>query len=119
MKTRFYFNGVQIKKEEKGYIRGKIDKIQKYFEKPAILGEIEIEINKRGDYRVELQFKGPGFQFIGEEEADTVQAAFDLVFDELVQQAREEKKKHRTIAKRKAISLKKNISINKGARFKL
>jgi ribosomal subunit interface protein len=117
MKVKFYFNGTEIKGAEKEYIRKKIEKFDKYFKNQTALSEIEIEKDKIGNYRVEFQLKGPGFHFIGEEKAETVQAAFDLVCDKMIQQIREAKEKRQTLNKRKAISLKKEISIDEGARF--
>ena len=117
MKVKFYLNGLKVKERVKNYIRGRVEKLQKYFKDQSVAVEMEIEKDKRGIYRVEIQLKVPGSRYIGDDKAKTIKIAFDSARDGLSDQIRGKKEKRRTIERRGAISIKKKFSIDEGARF--
>ncbi|MEA3273499.1 MAG: ribosome-associated translation inhibitor RaiA [Patescibacteria group bacterium] len=117
MKVKFYLNGLKVKEKVKHYIRVRIAKLQKYFKNQTVSIEMEIEKDKRGIYRVEIQLRVPGSRYIGDAKAKTIKAAFDLARDGLSDQIRRKKEKRQTIERRGAISIKKKFSIDEGARF--
>ena len=103
MKVKFYLNGLRVKDKIKSYIQERASKLQKYFKDQTVSVEIEIEKDKRGIYRVEIQLKVPGSRYIGDDKAKTIKIAFDSARDGLSDQIRGKEEKHRTIERRGTI----------------
>jgi ribosomal subunit interface protein len=79
--------------------------------------EIEIDLDKKGKFRVEVMIDTPRDMFRAEETTDSIEASVDIVTDELQNQMTRLKDRLRTLKKRGALSLKKKIVVDKGARF--
>ena len=118
MKIKYYLNKVKIDKRTKSYIETRVGRLQKYLNKSkSAVVDIEIEMDKKGLFRVEIQIRALGTRYIGDHISKTIEAASDATCDELANQIKKFKNKKRTIQKRGAISLKKKFSIDQGARF--
>lgn len=117
METKYYLKKAEVDSEIKDYIEKKLEKIEKYLNNDSVLASIEIEKEKKGLHRVEIQIKIPGKLYIGNEKAEIIEEAVNLACGELEKQIRRGQKKRRTLQKRAAISIKKKFSIDKIARF--
>lgn len=118
MEIRYYLNGLEVKEETKEYLAVKLRKLQKFLDDGITVVEIEIECDKKGYYRVEAQVRIPGNRYIANNVSETIEAACDLVYDELANQIKRASKKRRTLRKRAEISIKKRFVIDEGARFR-
>jgi len=63
MKVKFYLNGLKVKEKVKNYIRGRVEKLQKYFKDQSVAVEMEIEKDKRGR-EVEIKITEKGQEII-------------------------------------------------------
>ncbi|MFH1559145.1 MAG: ribosome-associated translation inhibitor RaiA [Patescibacteria group bacterium] len=117
MQVKFYQNSLKLDEKTKNYLEQKVQKLQKYLNHRVTIAEIEIDQDKKGYFRVEIQLRTPGQRFIGDETGQTIEAACDLACDELATQIKRTLNKKRTLKKRAQLSLKKKFSIDKSARF--
>ena len=117
MEIKFFQHGIKLTDKTRDYLEEKVTKLEKYLKDGETLAEVEVEKDKKGNFRVEIQIHKPGERYIGDEISETIEAAADVVVDELSRQIRQEKKKKQTIRKRGEISLKKKFSIDENARF--
>jgi ribosomal subunit interface protein len=120
MELRYYFNGNgdEVPETSRTYIEEKLEKLQKFLRGRVTVAEVEIEKDKKGHFRVEVQARIPGSRYIADNIGHTIEEGFDLVFDELVNQINKNTKKIRTLRKRAEISIKKRFVIDEGARFR-
>ena len=79
--------------------------------------EVEVDLDKKGKYRVEVMLHTPRNMFRADNTTESIEASIDLVVDELQAQVTHLKDKLRTLKKRGAISIKKKIVLDEGARF--
>jgi ribosomal subunit interface protein len=114
--TKFLFKGVQIDDRTIDYIEKRLSALDK-FNKDILKTEIEIDLDKKGKFRVEVMIDTPRDMFRAEETTDSIEASVDIVTDELQNQMTRLKDRLRTLKKRGALSLKKKIVVDKGARF--
>lgn len=118
MKIKLYQNQTKVNEDQKEYFETKLNKLQKYLTNESVIAELEIEEDKKGIFRAEIQIKIPGnSRYIADEHGDTPEAAFDQALDELKNQIRRDKEKRRTLQKRANLSIKKKFSIDDKARF--
>lgn len=113
---RFYLRGVKIDEKIQNYIEKKIEVLTKFSEE--VMGvEVEIDRNKKNQFRVEVMLKTPGKLYRSEETAENIQTAIDIVEDELKGQLVRDKDRRLTLRKRGAQSIKKRKVVDKNARF--
>jgi len=117
MKTQFLFQNVTLGKEMMHYISKRLERIEKLVDTASVL-EVEVDIDKKGKYRVEIMVKGPRKQlYRSEETSESVEASTDTVIDDIERQITEAKDKRTVLARRGARSIKKKLTIDKSARF--
>lgn len=113
---RFMYKGVKIDDRTKDYILKRLSQLDKITEK-VLLQEVEIDLDKKGKFRVEVMIKTAYELFRAEETTESVEGSIDLVVDELKAQITKDKEKRQTLMKRGAQSIKKKIVVDKSARF--
>ncbi len=119
MKTQFLFQNVTLGKEMMHYISKRLERIEKLVDTASVL-EVEVDIDKKGKYRVEIMVKGPRKQlYRSEETSESVEASTDTVIDDIERQITEAKDKRTVLARRGARSIKKKLTIDKSARFQM
>lgn len=117
MNIRYLYKDVEIDDRTRDYIEKRIEKLEKISEK-ITLYEVEIDREKNGFFRVEVMTQVPGKIYRAEETTESVEGSIDAVVDELQIQIRRDKEKSRDIRERGARSIKKNMSLDKKARFR-
>lgn len=121
MNVKYLFEGVDVSARTRIYIEKRLEAIERILSgdavKEATIAEVEIDKDKRGEFRVEIMLKTPGNTFRSEDVSDAIENAMDLVQEDLKRQIREGKERSDTLKKRGARSIKKKIVIDKGARF--
>ena len=114
--VRMLFSGVVVSEKTRGYIEKKVDKLNRLWE-DVLKYEVEISSNKKGFFRVEIMAQTLRKLYRAEEEAESIEAATDIVCDQLQIQIKNDKNKMKDLKRRGARSIKKKIVIDKSARF--
>jgi putative sigma-54 modulation protein len=114
--VKFLFKGVEIDERTKNYIEKRISTLDKFMENIQEV-EVEIDLDKKGKFRVEVMAHTPRNIFRADETTASIEASIDIVVDELQEQMTHTKDRLRTLKKRGAISLKKKMVVDEGARF--
>jgi ribosomal subunit interface protein len=113
---RFFFKGVAIDDQTREYIEKRLGTLDKFLDN-IIKSEVEIDLDKKGKFRVEVMVHTPRNMFRADNTTDSIEASVDMVTDELQTQITHLKDKLRTLKKRGAISLKKKVVLDEEARF--
>lgn len=116
MNTRFLFQGLILDSRTEEYIRKRLSKIDKLVEK-ATTYSVEIGLDKKGKFRVEIMVKTPHALYRAEETTESIEGSTDLAIDEIQAQIVKQKSKKNDLKRRGARSLKKKIVVDVGARF--
>jgi ribosomal subunit interface protein len=114
--VRFLFKGVMIDQRTKDYIEKRLSTLDKFIEN-ILNAEVEVDLDKKGKFRVEVMLHTPRNMFRADNTTDSVEASIDLVVDELQKQVTHVKGRLQTLKKRGALSLKKKMVIDGEARF--
>ncbi len=120
---RIMFKGLTIDERTREYIEKRILSIKKLLKeydgnKPDTLKvEMEIDLDKKGKFRVEVMIKTPRNLYRAEEITESIEGSVDLVEEQLKNQIRRKKDEIRTKIVRGARSIKKKMAIDEGARF--
>jgi len=110
------YKGVKIDDRTKEYIFKRLGRLDKVLEK-VLHKEIEIDMDKKGKFRVEVLIKTPYDLYRAEEITESIEGSIDIVVDELKTQITRGKEKQKTLINRGARSIKKKIVLDKRARF--
>jgi ribosomal subunit interface protein len=113
---RFFFKGVAVQQQTRDYIEKRLNTLDKFVDN-ILKSEVEIDLDKKGKFRVEVIVQTPRNMFMADNTTDSIEASIDLVVDELQTQITHLKDKLRTLKKRGAMSLKKKAVVDEGARF--
>jgi ribosomal subunit interface protein len=114
--VRFMYKNVKIDDTTKDYILKRLESVDKVIE-VILHKEVEIDLDKKGKFRVEVMVKTPYDLFRAEETTESIEGSIDLVVDELKVQIVREKGKRKTMVARGARSIKKKTVVDKAARF--
>lgn len=116
MNTRFLFQGLTLDSRTEEYIRKRLSKIDKHVEK-ATTYSVELDLDKKGKFRVEIMVKTPHHLYRAEERTESIEGSTDLAIDEILAQVVKQKSKKRDLKRRGARSFKKKIVVDVAARF--
>lgn len=117
METRYLYKGVKgIDERAKAYIEKKLQAIGKLLES-ILVQEVEIELDKKGKFRLEVMIETPYHLYRGEETAESIEASIDLIEGKLRDQILGDKERLETLRRRGGRSLKKKMVIDEAARF--
>jgi len=114
--VRYFYKGIAIDERTRDYIEKRIATLDKILD-AVIQTEVEIDLDKKGKFRVELMIKTPRDLFRAEDTTESVEGSTDLAVDELFEQITHKKEKLLTIKRRGSISLKKKTVLDESARF--
>jgi len=121
MNIRFLFKELKINGPVRDYVEEKVQRLGKFFESyhkdAEISAEVEIDLDKKGKFRVEMMLHTPYRKYRGEETTESVEGSTDLVFEELESQIERDKDKIMTLRRRGGRSIKKKMVIDENARF--
>lgn len=113
---RFFFKGLEIDDKTRDYIEKRIKTLDKFADK-ILRSEVQINLDKKGKFWVEVIIQTPRNMFLANNATDSIEASVDLVVDELQNQITRLKDKLQTLKKRGGASLKKRVVIDENARF--
>ena len=115
-KMKFLFKGIVIDERTQEYIEKRLNTLDKFIENISNV-EVEVDLDKKGKFRVEVMVHTPRNMFRADNTTDSVEASTDMVVDELQDQMTHMKDRLRTLKKRGALSLKKKMVLDEDARF--
>jgi ribosomal subunit interface protein len=113
---RLFFKGVKIDGRTESYIRKRLEGLGKMLKKINHV-EVEISLDKKGKFRVEIMVQTPYQLYRTEETSESIEGSTDIAVDELKNQIRKDTEKVRTLRLRGRRSIKKKTVIDKNARF--
>lgn len=111
------FKNMDSDKKAEAYIEKRLQKVNR-IAKNVLEFEVEVDLNKKGQYRVELMVKTPYALYRSEETSESIEGSADIACGELTAQIVKDKDKMIDLKRRGARSLKKKIVIDGDARFK-
>lgn len=114
--TRFMFKGVKIDERTQDYIEKRLEAIGKINGK-ILQMEVEIELDKKGKFRVELMVKTPKNLFRSEETTESIEGSTDIAVEEMKIQIQRNKERVQDLRIRGKRSIKKRIVVAKDARL--
>lgn len=121
MNIRFLFKEVKIDERTKDYVTEKIEKLGKFFrsfkEDAEISAEVEIDLDKKGKFRVEVMLQTSYQKYRGEDTTESIEGSIDAVYEELENQIHHDKDRIITLQRRGGRSLKKKMVVDENARF--
>lgn len=113
---RFFFKGLEVDVKTRAYIEKRLVTMDKFVD-DILKSEVEIDLDKKGKFRVEVMLHTPRNMFRADNTTESIEGSIDMVVDELQAQITHLKDKLRTLKKRGEISLKKKVVLDGGARF--
>ena len=105
---KFLFKGVKIDERTEGYVRKRLNGLDRYIEN-ILKAEVEIDKDKKGKFRVEVMLFTPRDMFRADNTTDSIEGSVDMVVDELQNQITHVNGKTETLQKKGARILKKKI----------
>ena len=115
--AKFVFKGVKIDDRTQEYINRKIAAVEKLLDGP-MRSEVEIDLDKKGKFRVELMLKTPYKLYRAEDTTISIEGSIDSVQDDIKDQIRKDVEKIRTLRQRGRRSIKKKLTVAQEARFR-
>jgi ribosomal subunit interface protein len=114
---KMMFKGMDSDKKAEAYIEKRLQKVNRII-KNVLEFEVEVSLDKKGKYRVELMVKTPYALYRAEEISESIEGSADIACEELTTQIVKDKSKMVDLKRRGARSLKKKIVLDEDARFK-
>jgi len=113
---RLFCKNVTLDDRTKDYIIKRFKKMEKFL-KRSLEYELEISMDKKGQFRAEMMIQTPYRLYRTEEISESVEGSVDMAVDQMQQQIVRDADKIRDLRKRGARSIKKRIVVDKKARF--
>lgn len=114
--TRLFFKGLKIDKRTEDYIYKRLRSIERILSNILHM-EIEIDLDKKGKFRVEVMVKTPYKLYRAEDTTMSIEGSVDSVEDDLKNQIKKDKDRRKTLIKRGGRSIKKRAVLDENARF--
>lgn len=114
---KYLYRGIRIDDRTENYINKKIESVGKLINS-IFFSEIEIGMDKKGKFRVEIMIKTPYHKFRAEKTSESIEGSVDEVKENLKRQIVRYKEKTKTLSERGGRSLKKRATISEKARFR-
>ncbi|MFA5926419.1 MAG: ribosome-associated translation inhibitor RaiA [Parcubacteria group bacterium] len=121
MNIRYLYNEVNADERTKDYVTEKVEKLEKFFESlredAEVSAEVEIELDKKGKFRVEVMLRTPYQDYRSEDTTESIEGSIDSVYESLESQIERDKDRIATLRRRGGRSIKKKMVVDEGARF--
>lgn len=114
---RVMFRNMDPDKKAESYIEKRLQKVNRII-KNVLEFEVEISLDKKGKYLVELMVKTPYALYRAEEISESIEGSADIACEELTTQIVKDKSKMVDLKRRGARSLKKKLVLDEDSRFK-
>ena len=117
LNIRWLFKNIELDDGTKDYIIKRIQKMEKFLKK-ALEYEVEVSMDKKGKFRVELMIETPYQLYRTAEISESVEGSVDMAVEQMQVQIDRDIDKVRDLKKRGARSIKKKLVLDVDARFK-
>jgi ribosomal subunit interface protein len=121
MNIRFLFKELKIDDRTENYVTEKIEKLRKFFrslkEDAEVSAEVEIDLDKKGKFRVEVMLFTPYQKYRAEDTTESIEGSIDAVYEQLENQIMKDKERIITLQRRGGRSVKKKMVVDENARF--
>ena len=114
--VRFLFKGITIDNRIREYIEKRLESLDKITDQILQI-EVEINLDKKGKFRVELMAKTPHNLYRSEEITESIEGSTDIAIEELKTQILKNKEKIKDLRIRGKRSIKKGVVVDENARF--
>ncbi len=114
--VRLFSKGVKIDGRTEEYILKRVNKLNKFSNK-ILEYEVEVSMDKKGKFYVELMVKTPHNLYRFEETSESIEGSIDVAVDEIKKQIVKDKDRTKELRERGARSIKKKIVLDSNARF--
>lgn len=115
--VRMMYKNISLDERTKDYVLKRISKLEK-FNSQILEFEVEISVDKKGLFRVEIMVKTPYELYRAEETSESVEGSIDVATEDMANQINKDKKRIKELRERGARSLKKKMVIDQNARFR-
>ena len=115
--VRMFYRGVTIDERTKEYVEKRLEKAKKILRNILEI-EVEIDMDKKGKFRVEIMLKTPHSLYRAEDVSESIEGSTDIACGELYRQVVNYKDRIRDLKERGGRSLKKKMVLDENARFK-
>lgn len=114
--TRYLTKGLLLDERTTDYIEKRLVRLKKLVDRASRF-EVEVDLDKKGKFRVEVMVETPHNLYRAEETTESVEGSVDIVIDELEIQLARNKTKSRDLKRRGLRSIKKKLVVEPVARF--
>jgi ribosomal subunit interface protein len=115
-KIKFLLKGLKIDSRTEEYIRKRLKSVEKLLNKMKQI-EVEVDLDKKGCFRVELMINMPNYLYRAEATTESVEGSTDIAVAELKNQIKSKKGKLKTLQMRGLRSIKKKMALDPSSRF--
>lgn len=116
MNITYLFKRIKVDDRTKSYIEKRLKGLEKVL-KNVLQVEVEIDMDKKGKFRVEVMICNPLKKYRSEEISKSIEEGIDIVVRELRNQIVKDTGKVKTLKERGRMSLKKKMVLDGKARF--
>ena len=117
LNLRLFCKNIKLDDRTKDYIMKRIQKMEKFLKK-ALEYEVEVSMDKKGGFYVELMIQTPRKLYRVAETSESVEGSIDMAVAEMQRQVVGDIDRLRDLKKRGARSIKKKMVVNEDARVK-
>ncbi len=117
LNLRLFCKKVTLSDETKDYIVKRIQKMEKFLKK-TMEYEVEVAMDKKGQFYVEFMIKAPRKLYRASETSESIEGSVDMVVLQMQNQIVGDTERARDLRKRGARSIKKKMVVDGEARFK-
>jgi ribosomal subunit interface protein len=117
LNLRLFCKNVKLDDRTKDYIVKRVSKMEKILKK-TLEYEVEVSMDKKGLFRVEIMVETPYKLYRTEETSESIEGSVDIAVDQMQRQIVGDNGRLRDLRERGARSLKKKMVVAEEARFK-
>lgn len=119
LKMSLMCSNIKLDERTQEYILKRVQKINRFTGKiSSSQAKVEIDMYKKGKFRVEIMVKTPFELYRAEEISESVEGSCDVAVNNLIRQITCDKNKMKELGERGARSIKKQIVLSESARFR-
>ena len=111
----FFFKGLEIDERTREYVEKRLSTLDRFVEN-ILKAEVEIDLDKKGKFRVEVMVHTPRNLFRADETTESVEASVDLVVDKIQDQITHTMDRLRTLKKQGGAELKEKMVVDEEAK---
>ena len=117
LNLRLFAKNVTLDDRTKDYIVKRIQKMEKFLKK-TLEYEVEVGVDKKGKFRVEMMIETPYKLYRATEVSESIEGSIDMTVDQMQRQIVRDTDRIRDLKERGARSIKKKLVLDGKSRFR-